>query len=406
MKRMKCILSLVLVLVILGSVAVPVSASGLPFADVPETHWAYDAIKYLYEHGITAGISETMFGPNLVLNRAQVVTFLYSLAGNPITFYDPGFTDVDPDDYCYDAVCWAAEMGITAGTTATTFTPLRTVTKQETLMFLYRLATHEDYGNPTPSLPDPTRMTSRFGQSGYTYSIATPAYNALNWAVNCGVVEDTLTYFDGYANATRAACADYIHRTACLALSGELVFTINELEEGMNDIDWEGPRHIQELISDYYNDTHYYSELCPIAVEYALRNHNIIYIRTHGTEEGSVNGEGIVTNEDQCLFDHDIEYNSLRNTNLVYVSACYAGDLFCGALKNVGRAETVVGFLNKIWMEREDEEYRGADYFDKRFFYYYLFRGMDAQMSAAYAKTEVFQEFNNFRGTDSFHVYD
>lgn len=96
---MKCILSLVLVLVILGSVAVPVSASGLPFADVPETHWAYDAIKYLYEHGITAGISETMFGPNLVLNRAQVVTFLYSLAGNPITFYDPGFTDVDPDDY-------------------------------------------------------------------------------------------------------------------------------------------------------------------------------------------------------------------------------------------------------------------------------------------------------------------
>lgn len=94
---MKCIrqcLSLLLVITIVLSFSVSVSASELPFTDVPENYVLYDAIEYAYEHGFMKGESATTFNPNGSLQRGEIVTILWRHAGRPLGYDDPGFSDV------------------------------------------------------------------------------------------------------------------------------------------------------------------------------------------------------------------------------------------------------------------------------------------------------------------------
>ena len=118
-----------------------------PFRDMPEKgHWAFDAINWAFANGITAGTSATTFSPNAGCTRAQVVTFLWKAAGQPEpTCADNPFTDVAETDYYYQAVLWAAEKGITSGTGAGTFSPNKTCTRAQIVTFLWRSA-----GSPRP----------------------------------------------------------------------------------------------------------------------------------------------------------------------------------------------------------------------------------------------------------------
>lgn len=112
-----------------------------PFVDVSEGAYYYDAVLWAAENGITGGTSATTFSPAVTCTRAQTVTFLWRAAGSP----DPEgtempFTDVAYDAYYYDAVLWAVENGITSGTSATTFSPDATVTRAQNVTFLWRWA--------------------------------------------------------------------------------------------------------------------------------------------------------------------------------------------------------------------------------------------------------------------------
>jgi hypothetical protein len=112
-----------------------------PFTDVAEGAYYYDAVLWAAESGITGGTSATTFSPAVTCTRAQTVTFLWRAAGSP----DPEgtnmpFTDVASDAYYYDAVLWAVENGITSGTSATTFSPNATVTRAQNVTFLWRWA--------------------------------------------------------------------------------------------------------------------------------------------------------------------------------------------------------------------------------------------------------------------------
>ena len=79
------------------------------------------------------------FDPNGNCTRPQAVTFLWRAAGSPAakSAVMP-FTDVKAGSYCYDAVLWAVENGITAGTSATTFSPQKGCTRGQIVSFLYR----------------------------------------------------------------------------------------------------------------------------------------------------------------------------------------------------------------------------------------------------------------------------
>ena len=115
-----------------------------PFADVKEGAYYYNAVLWAVEQGITKGTSATTFSPNEPCTRAEIVTFLWRFAGSdaPEQTENP-FEDVPEGKWYTQAVLWAAEREITAGTSATTFSPMKVCTRAEIVTFLYRA--HNQY---------------------------------------------------------------------------------------------------------------------------------------------------------------------------------------------------------------------------------------------------------------------
>ena len=111
----------------------------MPFTDVAAGTYYYDAVLWAVENGITFGTGDTTFSPNAECTRAQSVTFLWRDQGcpKPASLTMP-FSDVAADAYYYDAVLWAAENGITKGTSDTTFSPDSDCTRAQIVTFLYR----------------------------------------------------------------------------------------------------------------------------------------------------------------------------------------------------------------------------------------------------------------------------
>ena len=89
--------------------------------------------------GITTGTSANTFSPNQNCTRAQVMTFLWRAKNTPdVGRHVMNFTDVKPDQYYYDPVCWAVKEGITAGTSETTFEPDASCTRAQVMTFLWQ----------------------------------------------------------------------------------------------------------------------------------------------------------------------------------------------------------------------------------------------------------------------------
>ena len=170
----------------------------LPFVDVPTGAYYYDAVAWAVENGVTNGTSATTFGPDVTCTRAQMVTFLWRAAGSPEpeNTVNP-FTDVSASAYYYDAVLWAVGEGITNGTSATTFSPDATVTRGQTVTFLWRKA-----GSPAAS--------------GNSFAdVAADAYyaTAVAWAAREGITSGTsATTFSPDNTCTRAQIVTFLWR--------------------------------------------------------------------------------------------------------------------------------------------------------------------------------------------------
>ena len=167
------------------------------FADVPADAYYADAVAWAVKEGITTGTSATTFTPNASCTRAQMVTFLWRANGSPKATGVNPFTDVSADAYYYEAVLWAAEKGITSGTTATTFSPNATLTRGQTVTFLWR-------ANGSPAVSG-----SSFGD------VAADAYyaNAVAWAVSEGITSGTGgNNFSPDAPCTRAQIVTFMYR--------------------------------------------------------------------------------------------------------------------------------------------------------------------------------------------------
>ena len=174
-------------------------APAVSFTDVAEGEYYYDAVKWAVDKGVTNGLTETTFGPNASCTRAQMVTFLWRAAGSPEpTATTTAFTDIDANEYYYKAVLWAVEKGITTGTTETTFSPNATVTRAQTVTFLYRYA-----GSPAVS-----------GSNNFTDLEAGEYYiNAVQWAATNGITTGTTeTTFSPANNCTRGQIVTFLYR--------------------------------------------------------------------------------------------------------------------------------------------------------------------------------------------------
>lgn len=123
------------------------------FLDVPPGSLYDSAVRWLAGAGVTGGTGTGRFGPRDPVTRAQMVTFLHRLAGEPGDNPDHGFSDVPSDAYFDEAVRWAKAHGLTGGNADGRFDPSRGVTRGQTALFLHRLASRREAwaaGTATP----------------------------------------------------------------------------------------------------------------------------------------------------------------------------------------------------------------------------------------------------------------
>ena len=186
------------------TVTVTFAETPLPFTDVTEGDWFYDAVRYAYETGLMDGVGDGQFAPNATTNRAMVVTILYRLAGEPAVAGQSDFTDVADGLWYTDAVLWAAQKGIVNGISATEFAPAGDLTREQLAAILYRYAACQGYD-----------VSQRADLSGFgdASSISGYAQEALSWAHAQGLV---LGFEDGslrpQGTASRAQIAAVLMR--------------------------------------------------------------------------------------------------------------------------------------------------------------------------------------------------
>ena len=116
-----------------------------PFIDVAEGDWFYDAVVYAYQNELMDGVGGNRFAPNSETTRAQLVTILYRLEGEPTVSGDLPFTDVESGTWYTDAILWAAQNNIVNGVSDTEFAPGDDLTRQQLVTILYRYAEAKGY---------------------------------------------------------------------------------------------------------------------------------------------------------------------------------------------------------------------------------------------------------------------
>lgn len=174
------------------------------FVDVTADKYYYDAVLWAAKSGITGGVDENHFAPNLPCTRAQIVTFLWRAAGSPTPMSISSFSDVPSDAYYAKAVSWAVENGITKGVTADKFCPDQICTRAQAVAFLFRDAVSRGMEG----------VTLQELLSGYNDAMQVPSYgiSAFNWALGNGVVDG----YDGNLmpneNCTRAQIVTMLYR--------------------------------------------------------------------------------------------------------------------------------------------------------------------------------------------------
>ena len=204
MKKRLCSLALAMALTVSLFTGTASAAGWNPFWDVPQSHWAHEAVTYVYENDLMNGTDGSLFSPESTTTRAQVVTVLYRLAGQPAADWANPFWDVPASAWFHDAVTWAWENDITGGVSSTHFGAGNAVTREQLAAFLYRYA--QDQGYDTSARAD----LSGYSDAGLVSSYAT---EALSWANATGLITGTTaTTLSPKGSATRAQVATILSR--------------------------------------------------------------------------------------------------------------------------------------------------------------------------------------------------
>ena len=186
------------------SPTVPVEPSqqppeALPYVDVEQNTYYYDAVAWAHKSGITQGVDDTHFAPESTCTRAQIVTFLWRSVGSPEPHsLNNLFSDVEQGSYYEKAVAWAIESGVTNGTSETTFSPYAPATRAHAVTFLFRLAKAKPVSEKTPFTDV---------EQGAYYA------EAVTWAYANKVVQGvTATTFEPDMNCQRAHIITLLYR--------------------------------------------------------------------------------------------------------------------------------------------------------------------------------------------------
>ena len=173
----------------------------LPFKDVKEGDWFYEAVKYVYDNGMMKGTNDgSTFSPDMNLSRSMIAQVLYNLEGTPAAG-DGSFSDVEADTWYTDAVNWAAANDIVKGYGDGTFGPEDDITREQMAVILYRYAQYKGYEVTA------TGDLSTFNDGAQTSDWAV---EAMKWAVGSSLLQGYAGNLNPTGTATRAEVAQIL----------------------------------------------------------------------------------------------------------------------------------------------------------------------------------------------------
>lgn len=189
---------------------------GFAFRDMPApTDWSHEGLDYCIYRGYIAGTSASTVAPTGVCTRAQLVSILYRIQGEPTTVagYELAklrapFDDVPRGQWYTDAIWWAKLTGVVSGTSATTFDPSGEITREQLAVILYNYTKQFAPGSLTA-----TGSLAGFPDAG---SVSSWARTEMAWAVGNGLISGTgsggVAYLSPQGSATRAQVAAILMR--------------------------------------------------------------------------------------------------------------------------------------------------------------------------------------------------
>ena len=161
---------------------IAVEPEKLPFTDVPENAWYAEAVGYVYENGLMAGVNDTAFGPDVTTSRSMIAAILWRMAGSPVVNYALTYTDVPQGQWYSEAVRWAASEGIVSGY-GDTFGTDDPITREQLAVMLYRMAQKEGLG-----FTEAWAFRLDYADAN---EVSDYAYEALCWTTMHGIITGT-----------------------------------------------------------------------------------------------------------------------------------------------------------------------------------------------------------------------
>ena len=182
----------------------PPTTTGLPFNDVRQNDWFFNAVSFVFEKGFFAGTSENTFSPASSMTRGMFVTVLHRLEGEPRINAANLFSDVqDSGRWYHTAVTWANANNIVTGFEDGTFRPDAPVTREQMATIMHRYASFRAYGMSFDSA-----ALDRFPDAG---SVSGFALEPMRWAVTQAVIQGSDGRLLPLNTATRAQVAQIIY---------------------------------------------------------------------------------------------------------------------------------------------------------------------------------------------------
>ena len=169
------------------------------FTDVLRGKFYSDALVWAVENGVTAGTTANTFSPNRTCTREQVMTVLWKAMGSPEPSLEENpFTDVPAEKYYCKPILWACQKGVTSGVSPTVFGVGMGCTRAQVVTFLYAAA-------GKPELTDLENPFEDVQETDYYYE-------AVLWAYQNGITSGiTATTFGPKKTCTRAQIVTFLY---------------------------------------------------------------------------------------------------------------------------------------------------------------------------------------------------
>lgn len=180
------------------------------YTDVHEGDWFYSTVADVAEKGYITGTTETTFAPGSNLERGQLATILYRMAGNPETSFESRFGDVGDGMFFSVPVTWANNVGVVKGYDNGNFGASDKITREQLATMLYRYAGYAGYDTSATgdiySFPDGSAV------SGF-------ASESMSWAVGSGLIKGDGGNINPQGDVSRAVAATMISRLSNMPAS-------------------------------------------------------------------------------------------------------------------------------------------------------------------------------------------